>query len=133
MKVIEIRYGFGVDSLRLMERPDPVPRPGQVVLKMQAFSINYRDLLVVNGVGRWKPSVGRIPLSDGVGIVAAVGNGISRVKVGHRVGRIFYPNWLEGRVAAHKMGQAWVVRLLTAYSPNTSSLTRPAWCTCRHI
>jgi len=106
MKVIEIRDGFGVDSLRLMDRLDPVARPGQVVLKMKAFSINYRDLLVVNGVGRWKPSVGRIPLSDGVGIVVAVGDGVSRVKVGDRVAPIFYPNWLEGRVAAKKAGQA---------------------------
>jgi NADPH:quinone reductase-like Zn-dependent oxidoreductase len=106
MKVIEIRGNFGVDSLQLVARPDRVPGPGQVVLKMKAFSINYRDLLVVNGVGRWKPPLGRVPLSDGVGIVAAAGNGVSRVKVGDRVAPIFYPNWLEGRVVAGKMGQA---------------------------
>src|SRR5207245_2198767 len=74
--------------------------------KMRAFSINYRDLLVVNGVGRWKPPLGRVPLSDGVGIVAGTGKGVSRVKVGDRVAPIFYPKWLEGRVAAGKMGQA---------------------------
>jgi NADPH:quinone reductase-like Zn-dependent oxidoreductase len=106
MKVIEIRDNFGVDSLQLVERPDPVPGPGQVVLKMRAFSINYRDLLVVNGVGRWKPPLGRIPLSDGVGVVAATGSGVSRVKVGDRVAPIFYPNWIDGRVAAEKMGHA---------------------------
>jgi NADPH:quinone reductase-like Zn-dependent oxidoreductase len=106
MKAIEIREKFGVDSLKLVERPDPVPGPRQVVLKMKAFSINYRDLLVVNGVGRWKPPLGRVPLSDGVGIVAAAGNDVSRVKVGDRVAPIFYPKWLEGRVAAEKMGRA---------------------------
>ncbi len=106
MKVIEIRDKFGVDSLQLVERPDRVPGPGQVVLKMKAFSINYRDLLVVNGVGRWKPPLGRVPLSDGVGIVAATGNDVSRVKVGDRVAPIFYPKWLDGRVAAGKMRQA---------------------------
>ena len=106
MKVVEIRDGYGVDSLKLAERPDPVPGLGQVVLKMRAFSINYRDLLVVNGVGRWKPPLGRIPLSDGVGIVAAVGNGVSRLKIGDRVAPIFYPKWLEGGVAEEKMGQA---------------------------
>ena len=53
MKAIEIRDKFGVDGLQFVERPEPVPGPGQVVLKMRAFSINYRDLLVVNGVGRW--------------------------------------------------------------------------------
>jgi NADPH:quinone reductase-like Zn-dependent oxidoreductase len=57
MKVIEIRDKFGVDFLAVAERPEPVPGPGQVVLAMKAFSLNYRDLLVVNGVGRWKPSL----------------------------------------------------------------------------
>jgi NADPH:quinone reductase-like Zn-dependent oxidoreductase len=66
MKVVEIGDNFGLDSLRLVDGPNPVPSPGQVLLKMKAFSINYRDLLVVNGVGRWKPPHGRIPLSDGV-------------------------------------------------------------------
>jgi len=106
MKVIQICDSFGVDAVQLVERPDPAPGPGQVVLKMNAFSINYRDLLVVNGVGRWKPSLPRIPLSDGVGIVTATGDGVARVKVGDRVAPIFYPKWLEGRVAAEKMGQS---------------------------
>ena len=104
MKVIEIRDKFGVEFLAVAERPEPVPGPDQVVLKMKAFSLNYRDLLVVNGVGRWKPSLPRIPLSDGVGLVAAAGSGVSRVKMGDRVAPIFYPNWLDGRVASEKMG-----------------------------
>lgn len=103
MRVVEIRDGFGVGGLKLVERPEPSPGPGQVVLKMKAFSINYRDLLVVDGVGRWKPPLGRVPLSDGVGIVAATGTGVSRCKVGDRVAPIFYPKWLEGRVAPGKM------------------------------
>jgi NADPH:quinone reductase-like Zn-dependent oxidoreductase len=68
MKVVEIQEAFGLlDGLKVAERPDPVPGPGQVVIKMRAFSVNYRDLLVVDGIGRWKPSLPRIPLSDGVG------------------------------------------------------------------
>lgn len=106
MKVAEIRESLGADSLRLVERPEPVPGPRQVVLKMKAFSINYRDLLVVNGVGRWRPPLGRVPVSDGVGMVVAAGIAVSRVKVGDRVSPIFYPKWLEGRVAAEKMGHA---------------------------
>jgi NADPH:quinone reductase-like Zn-dependent oxidoreductase len=103
VKVVEIQEKFGFDSLKVVERPDPVPGPGQVVLKMKAFSVNYRDLLVVNGVGRWKPSPPRIPLSDGVGIVVTMGAGVSRVRVGDRVAPIFYPNWLDGWVAPEKM------------------------------
>ena len=110
MKVIEIRDKFGLDSLKLVKRPEPRPGPGQVLLKMKAFSINYRDLLVVDGVGRWKPPLGRVPLSDGVGDVAATGGAVSRVKVGDRVAPIFYPKWLEGRVAGGKMGRPWAAR-----------------------
>ena len=106
MKVVEIRESFGGDSLQLVERPEPVPGPRQVVLKMKAFSINYRELLVVNGVGRWRPPLGRVPVSDGVGIVVAAGTGVSRVKIGDRVSPIFYPKWLEGRVTAEKMEHA---------------------------
>jgi NADPH:quinone reductase-like Zn-dependent oxidoreductase len=106
MKVIELCDMFGLASLHIGERPDPVPEPGQVIVKMHAFSLNYRDLLVVDGVGRWKPPLPRIPLSDGIGIVAAIGTGVSRVKVGDRVAPIFYPHWLEGRPAAAKIRQA---------------------------
>ena len=106
MKAFELRDPFGVDSLKLVERPAPCAGPGQVLLKMKAFSINYRDLLVVDGVGRWKPPRGRVPVSDGVGVVTALGNGVSRVNVGDRVAPIFYPRWLEGKVAAEKMGHA---------------------------
>lgn len=106
MKAVEIRENFGVDSLRLVDRPEPVPGPGQVLLRMKAFSINYRDRLVVNGVGRWKPAFGRVPLSDGVGIVSQVGQNVSRVKIGDRVAPIFYPKWLEGRVGSDKMANA---------------------------
>ena len=106
MKVVEIRESFGGGSLQVVERPEPVPGPGQVVLKMKAFSINYRELLVVNGVGRWRPPLGRVPVSDGVGLVVAAGTGVSRVKIGDRVSPIFYPKWLEGRVTAEKMEHA---------------------------
>jgi NADPH:quinone reductase-like Zn-dependent oxidoreductase len=103
MKVVEIREAYGLDSLKLVQRPEPPPAPGQVLLKMQAFSINYRDLLVVNGAGRWKPPLGRIPLSDGVGIVMALGHGVTRFAIGDRVAPIFYPHWLEGPPADEKM------------------------------
>jgi NADPH:quinone reductase-like Zn-dependent oxidoreductase len=103
MKVIEIPDKFGVEHLAVAERPEPVPGREQVVIKMKAFSLNYRDLLVVDGVGRWEPSLPRIPLSDGVGLVEATGSGVSRVKMGDRVAPIFYPKWLDGRVASEKM------------------------------
>jgi NADPH:quinone reductase-like Zn-dependent oxidoreductase len=104
MKVIEIRDRVGVDSLVVAERPEPVPGPGQVLLEMTAFSLSYRDLLVVNGAGRWMPSIPRNHLSHGVGIVAAKGSGASRLRIGDRVAPIFYPELLDGRTAPKKVG-----------------------------
>src|SRR5262249_10298072 len=66
MKVIELRNPFGLDSLTLAERPDPCPGPGQVLLKMHAWSLNYRDLLVVQGLYNPKLRLPILPLSDGV-------------------------------------------------------------------
>src|SRR6266487_3062597 len=103
MRVIEVRDRYGIECLAVVERSDACPGPGQISVAFRAFSLNYRDLLVVRGVGRWKPSLPRIPVSDGVGVVAAVGRGVSRVKIGDRVAPIFYPNWLEGRVCGEKL------------------------------
>ncbi len=120
MRVIEIRDKFGIDSLAVGERAEPMPGPGQVVIKLRAVSLNYRDLLVVNGVGRWRPSLPRIPASDGVGIVEAVGSGVSRVKEGDRVAPIFYPKWLDGRATTEKLdsplGGAVADGVLTEYA-----------------
>jgi NADPH:quinone reductase-like Zn-dependent oxidoreductase len=103
MRVIEVRDPGGIESLAIVERPDPSPGRGQILLEFRAFSLNYRDLLVVRGVGRWRPSLPRIPVSDGVGIVAALGSGVSGVKIGDRVTPIFYPNWLEGDVSSERL------------------------------
>ena len=104
MRVIEIQDRCDIESLAIAERPDPWPAAGQICVKFHAFSLNYRDLLVVRGVGRWRPSsFPRIPFSDAVGVVAEVGRGVSRVKIGDRVAPIFYPHWLEGNVSEEKL------------------------------
>jgi NADPH:quinone reductase-like Zn-dependent oxidoreductase len=103
MRVVELGDGYGIDALKIVQRPEPTPAPGEVLLQMKAFSINYRDLLVVNGVGRWRPPLGRLPLSDGVGIVTAIGEGVTRFKIGDRLAPIFYPHWLEGAAADEKL------------------------------
>jgi NADPH:quinone reductase-like Zn-dependent oxidoreductase len=98
MKAVELRDSFGIDSLAVTERPDPRPGPGQVLLRMRAFSLNYRDLLVVKGQYNPKLRLPLIPLSDGVGEVAALGEGVTRVKVGGRVAGLFMQNWLAGEL-----------------------------------
>ena len=103
MRVLEVREPFGVESLVFTERPDPVPGPGQVVVELRALSLNYRDRLVIDGFDRWRPTSPRIPVSDGAGVIAATGQGVSRVTTGDRVAPIFYPHWLEGGPTPTKM------------------------------
>jgi NADPH:quinone reductase-like Zn-dependent oxidoreductase len=101
MKVFELR-AFGLDALTLTERPEPKPGPGQVLLQMRAFSLNYRDFMVVKGIYNPKQRLPLVPLSDGVGKVVAVGAGVSRVKIGDRVAGIFMQNWLSGEISEDK-------------------------------
>jgi NADPH:quinone reductase-like Zn-dependent oxidoreductase len=97
MKAIQIQDGFGLDNLRLVDRPEPQPGVGQVLLKLKAASLNRRDLMVVQGRYYPRQPLPLIPLSDGVGEVVAVGEGVTRVKVGDRVSSIFFQTWLAGR------------------------------------
>jgi NADPH:quinone reductase-like Zn-dependent oxidoreductase len=96
MKVYEIRERFGLDALKLTERPQPQPGPREVLLRIKAASLNYRDLLVVKGQYNPKMPLPRIPLSDAAGEVAAVGPGVTRVQVGQRVAAIFMQKWIAG-------------------------------------
>jgi|SRR5215213_1168778 len=101
MKAYLVQEPFGLEALALTERPAPQPGPGQVLVRMRAVSLNYRDLLVIKGV--WRPTSPRIPVSDGVGEVAAVGAGVTRVRTGDRVAGIFLPGWIDGEVTPEKL------------------------------
>lgn len=103
MRVVEIQERFGLDRLALVERPDPEPGPGQVLLRMRAASLNYRDLLTVRGHYNPKQPLPLIPCSDGVGEVAAVGDGVDRVGMGDRVATLFTQRWLSGRPTREKL------------------------------
>ncbi len=102
MKVIELQNRFDIDSLAVTERPEPQPGPGQVLLRLRAWSLNYRDLLLVKGLYNPKAKLPLVPLSDGAGEVAAVGPGVTRVKAGDRVAGIFMQQWLCGDVTEAK-------------------------------
>lgn len=98
MKAFEIQNEFGIEALKLVERPQPQPGFKQVLVRVRAASLNYRDLLVVKGQYDPRLSRPRVPLSDGVGEVVAVGEQVSRVQVGDRVTGIFMQTWLGGEV-----------------------------------
>jgi NADPH:quinone reductase-like Zn-dependent oxidoreductase len=101
MRVWQIS-SFGVDSLEFVERPTPVPGPGEVLVRVHAISFNYRDLMMVKGLYNPKMKLPRIPCSDGAGEVAAVGKDVSLWKPGDRVAGIFMQNWLDGELTAAK-------------------------------
>lgn len=96
MRAIEIRGGFGLENLALVERPDPAPGPGQALVRLRAASLNYRDLLTVEGKYNPKQKLPLIPCSDGAGEVVALGEGVTRVQPGDRVCAIFAQKWLAG-------------------------------------
>lgn len=101
---------FGLENLHVTELPDPVPGPGQVVVRVRACSLNYRDLVVTKGGYGRAVTVPLTPLSDGAGEVLRVADGVTRVKPGDRVCGIFMQRWLEGgpdeEKAASAMGGA---------------------------
>jgi NADPH:quinone reductase-like Zn-dependent oxidoreductase len=98
MKVYEVKKGAtSIDGLRPAERPDPQPGPREVLIRIRATSLNYRDQMVVTGNYFGGPvSRNLIPLSDGAGEVAAVGAEVSRFKTGDRVAGTFFQTWISG-------------------------------------
>ena len=105
MKAYELT-AFGFESLKLVEYPQPKPGPGQVLLKMRAWSLNYRDLMIVKGQYNPKLKMPAVPLSDGVGEVVEIGPGVSRVKVGDRVAGAFMTKWICGEINETKARSA---------------------------
>jgi NADPH:quinone reductase-like Zn-dependent oxidoreductase len=106
MKAYVLEDSFGLGSLKQTQRPDPSPGPGQVLVRVRAVSLNYRDLLVVKGQYDPRMPLPRIPCSDGAGEVAAVGPGVTRVRPGDRVAGMFMQDWHSGELTAARARSA---------------------------
>jgi len=103
MKAYEIQGSFGMENLRAVERPEPAVGRGQVLVRMKAVSLNFRDLLMVRGHYNPRQPLPLIPCSDGVGEVVDVGEGVTRVVPGDRVATAFSQTWISGRPSAEKL------------------------------
>jgi NADPH:quinone reductase-like Zn-dependent oxidoreductase len=103
MKAFEIRTAFGLDHLTEVERPEPIPAAGHVRVRLRAASLNYRDLLTVQGLYNPRQPLPLVPLSDGAGEVVELGDGVTRVRVGDRVMPIFAQRWLAGEPTKAKL------------------------------
>ena len=107
MRLYQLGKLGNLDALKLVEAPNPKPGPGQVVVRIRACSLNHRDLNIVSGgyvSHALKPSA--IPLSDGAGVVIAVGPGVTRWQEGDRVAPIFVQRWLGGELLLEYMPSA---------------------------
>ncbi len=105
MRTFEIQQ-FGLENLKLVE--SDVPRPGrfEVLVRMTAASINYRDLMVAKGLYNPKMRLPMVPLSDGAGVVEEVGPDVTRVKKGDRVAACFMQKWIDGPPTKEKGASA---------------------------
>jgi len=105
MKAWIVEGKYGIDALKIVEQETPKPRRGEVLLRVRAVSLNYRDLMFVEGRVNPEHPLPLSPLSDAAGEVAAVGEGVTRVKVGDRVAGHF-SRWIGGRATSASMFDA---------------------------
>jgi len=97
MKVYEIPPGAkSVEDLRASERPEPKPGPHEVVVRLRAAALNYRDHAIITGKYRYDLDHDTIPCSDGAGEVVDVGSAVTRFRLGDRVVPTFFQIWIDG-------------------------------------
>lgn len=106
MKTWIVSDGFGIERLALVDREVPEPGPGQVRVALRAWSLNYRDWMVITGAYNPRQRLPLVPLSDGAGVVEAVGAGVTRVREGDRVAASFAQRWIAGGPDRDKLASA---------------------------
>ncbi|WOH65277.1 NAD(P)-dependent alcohol dehydrogenase [Bradyrhizobium sp. BWA-3-5] len=106
MKCYELQGPGGIDGLALVDKPVPEPGKGQVLVRLRAATLNYRDLLTVKGGYGSRQKFPLVPLSDGAGVIERVGPGVREFAAGDRVIGSFFESWLGGEPSATKMSAA---------------------------
>jgi NADPH:quinone reductase-like Zn-dependent oxidoreductase len=101
MKAYEIQQ-FGIENLALVERAEPTVTETEVLVKFHAASLNYRDMMMVEGTYNPRLKTPLVPFSDGAGEVVAVGEAVTKWKIGDRVTPIFMQGWIDGEVSFEK-------------------------------
>lgn len=101
MRAYEIQE-FGIGKLALVQRVTPEPGPNEVLVRMRAASLNYRDLMVVSGTYNPRMKLPLVPFSDGAGDVVAVGDAVTKWQIGDRVCSTLIPGWIDGEAEAGK-------------------------------
>jgi NADPH:quinone reductase-like Zn-dependent oxidoreductase len=96
MKVYRLQTIGSVDGLKCCDEPIPTPSAGEVLVRIRANSLNFRDLAILQGWIPFGVPEGRVPLSDAAGVIEAVGAGVTRFAVGDKVINSIMPNWFGG-------------------------------------
>lgn len=102
MQSVVLKDGFGIDQLQVISTPLPKVGPQDILVKMQAVALNYLDLLIIQGDLNPDLTFPFIPVSDGAGIVEAVGCEVTEFQLGDRVVTPYLPNWHDGRFTPQK-------------------------------
>jgi NADPH:quinone reductase-like Zn-dependent oxidoreductase len=100
MKLYRIEAKNGIDDLRMTQADEPQPRAREILVRVRACSLNYRDLMAVKGFYPAVKPGALVPLSDGAGEVVAVGEGVTRFAVGDRVVGCFFDRWQGGHLTS---------------------------------
>jgi NADPH:quinone reductase-like Zn-dependent oxidoreductase len=112
---------FSIEALRMAEKPAPRPRRGEIMVRIKAASLNYRDLAIL--IDRYLPNLKApyVPASDCCGEVVAIGDDVTRFKVGDRVIPIYTQGWHDGCRRSSCARSAHWARRSTACCRNTWS------------
>jgi NADPH:quinone reductase-like Zn-dependent oxidoreductase len=105
MKAWQIGAKTGIDGLRLADHDDPVPGVGEVLVQVTAAGLNYRDLMVLEGNYGTNLPESRVPTADGVGVIEALGDGVSGWNIGQRVIAPHFLGWHDGAYSMAVFGR----------------------------
>ena len=96
MKAYQIQAGAGTSGLIRAERPSRTLGPADIRVRMEAASVNARDLAFARGTFPNPPATPIVPLVDGCGTVVEIGPEVTRFRIGDRVVTTYYPHWIDG-------------------------------------
>jgi len=105
MKAYGIGPQNGIGGLHMQDLPEPVAGPGEVALRVLGAGLNYRDLMLLDNNYSAPQPAQRVPLSDGVGVVESLGQGVTDLQIGDRVIAPNFIGWLDGPFSPAVFGQ----------------------------
>ena len=99
MRAVQVKARGSFDNLEITEQPIPIPGDYDVIIEMQAASLNWKDMLMILGELQIGDDLELpfVPLSDGAGEVVSVGKQVTRVQPGDKVNPLFFQEWFSGQ------------------------------------